>query len=66
MSELKPCPQCKSTDISLYRFTQYRPKEGMVKCESCGFFVPVKGCYERVLIREWNKAATKGSADEAG
>ena len=53
--ELLPC-KCGEMNQGFYRLLHYRPKEFIVKCESCGLGVVGRGCHLHVLERAWNKA----------
>lgn len=58
-TDFAPCGNCGGLAIWGYTFNHYRPKESVVKCHDCGFFVPIKGSQRRVLMREWKKESER-------
>lgn len=55
MDELKPCPFCGSTNVSLVRFDNGRTFDGFVaQCEYCGVATEVnKNAVD--AVNTWNK-----------
>lgn len=59
MDKLKPCPNCKSKKLSVWRISPPRGRWFHVECDECYWCGETK-LFKFRAIRAWNKEAKNG------
>ena len=59
MAELKPCPFCGSTELTMWRIKYPKSHKYFVECDKCHWCGKTK-LFKRMAKRAWNRRADNG------